>query len=175
MGTRTYNSARKRKYFRFALLCLIPGFGILVGIYLLFFAIFEFKSLKLVMTISTYMLVSCGLFAIFGKYLDYDMKYGVTNGAARALWVPDDLDAIVVRLAKYKNIYGNYPDSLPELQVLGSISIKDPLLTRNSKAHKSLYYYYQKKDTTYILFSSGIDAIPHTVDDIYPRRPNSVQ
>jgi hypothetical protein len=78
------------------------------------------------------------------------------------------LNGLVKELEFYKLKNGSYPDSLEQLPKNQDIfSIYDPLLSRRPGT-KDTKYNYRKTGDTYILFSSGIDRIPHTEDDIYP-------
>ena len=77
------------------------------------------------------------------------------------------LNSLVKDIEFYKTINGTYPDSLEQLTENNEIAyIHDPLLfqpgTKNTK------FNYQKIGNRYTLFSSGVDRIPNTSDDIYP-------
>ena len=162
---------RLRKFYYLSLLCLIPGFGILIGIVLLCYAIFVFRNLKLIFVILLTIGAGILLLKLDGYYLNRDLKYGKEHDNDFSLLAADDLDKIVQHLDLYKLQHGEYPDSLQQLQKQDpTLNIMDPLLGRNSAAHKFINYYYQRKDDSYILFSSGIDGIPNTKDDIYPRK-----
>lgn len=162
---------RLRKFYYLSLLCLIPGFGILIGIVLLCYAIFVFRNLKLIFVILLTIGAGILLLKLDGYYLSRDLKYGKEHDNDFSLLAADDLDKIVQHLDLYKLQHGGYPDSLQQLQKQDpTLNIMDPLLGRNSEAHKFINYYYQRKDDSYILFSSGIDGIPNTKDDIYPRK-----
>ena len=62
----------------------------------------------------------------------------------------------------YKIQNGEYPKTLNDLD---SYSIYDP--TQDSKGKNNCFNYKLIGDK-YLLFSSGIDRIPNTKDDIYP-------
>jgi len=163
---------RIRKFYYLSLLCLIPGFGILIGIVLLCYAIFVFRNLKLIFVILLTIGGGILLLKIDDYYLSQDMKYGKEHDSDFILLAADDLDKIVQHLDLYKLQHGVYPDSLQQLQKQDpTLNIMDPLLGRNSAAHKFINYYYQKNGDSYTLFSSGIDGIPHTKDDMFPRKP----
>jgi hypothetical protein len=79
------------------------------------------------------------------------------------------LDWIAVKLEDYKQKYGQYPDSLIQLKCeYPYVIITDPILSRNRTLHKFVGFYYTRHDDAYTLFSSGVDCIPNTSDDIYP-------
>jgi hypothetical protein len=164
-------SKYERKYFYLSLLRLLPGFGIIIGIVLMYHAIFSIKSSLLILAIIVGISINC-TFVIFNFYeLKQEQMYGIEAGNFMATMAQHDLDVIVSKLEKFNKINGEYPVTLKRLQnEFPGLSIEDPLLTRNASAHKFLEYYYQKKDSSYVLFSSGIDAIPNTNDDIFPRK-----
>lgn len=57
-----------------------------------------------------------------------------------------------------------YPDSLEQLLQFDKLAfISDPI-----SATDDVKFYYQRLDTGYILFSTGIDETPFTNDDIFP-------
>lgn len=166
------NNKRLRKFFYLSLLCLFPGFGILIGIVLLCYAIFVFRNLKLIFAILLAVGGGILLLKLDEHYLSQELKYGIDTGNGFSVLAEDDLDKIVQHLDLYKLQHGVYPDSLQQLKKQDpTLNIIDPLLGRNSAAHKFINYYYQKKDDSYVLFSSGIDGIPHTKDDLFPRKP----
>jgi Type II secretion system (T2SS), protein G len=159
------------KFYILSICCLIPAFGTILGIVLLFIAVFKFKSKMLFIVVFT-----ATIGGVIIGYISYvqernELKYGAFAGAVFSKFVAEDLGRIAKKLEKYKIKYGNYPDSLEQLRKDNrGISFKDPLLTRNSEAHKFLNYYYKKDGDKYLLFSSGIDCIPNTADDIYPNK-----
>lgn len=165
------NRPKIRKFYFLSLLCLFPLYGIIVGVILSCYAIFKFKSLPLFLTILGMTIGGWFVFKLDSYYLQQDLKYGKDVGNLFALQAADDLDQIAQRCEKYKLKYGNYPDSLQQLKKeYPSLEIMDPLLGRNSAAYKSINFHYEKKGQGYLLFSSGIDGIPNTSDDIYPRK-----
>jgi hypothetical protein len=160
-----------RKFYFLSLLCLFPGLGILIGIVLSYFAIFKFKSVALFLVILGMTVGGFFLIKVDSYYLRNRMRYGKDSENLDILLARDGLDEIAKSCESYKLKHGEYPDSLQQLKKENSfLSITDPLLDRNPKAHKFLNYYYKKTDQGYILFSSGVDGIPNTKDDIYPRK-----
>lgn len=151
---------------------MIPAFGIIIGIVLIFYAVFSFKSPRLFFTILATMLIGIGIMIADNNHLKHELEYGEDAAAAFSIIAADEIDIIVKKLEVYKLHEGQYPDSLEQLKmVFPEISIMDPLLGRNPKPHKSINYYYKRSGEKYILFSAGIDGIPNTQDDIYPRKP----
>ena len=103
--------------------------------------------------------------------MSQDMKYGqaTTNGFKYLSQI--FLDSLQVKVEMYKDYSGEYPDSLLELKkIFPTLVIEDPLLEANDMGTGRKNYYYLKKGDTYLLFSSGIDRIPYTKDDLFPRR-----
>jgi hypothetical protein len=162
---------RLKKFYYLSLLCLIPGFGILIGIVLLVYAIFVFRNVKLLFTILLAMAGGFLLIKVDSYYLEQDVRYGKDAENAFTLLSANGLDAIVQNLELYKLRYQQYPDSLQQLEKVNpELEIRDPLLRRNAKAHKFINFYYKKDGDKYVLFSAGVDGIPNTADDIYPRQ-----
>ena len=170
MSIKQAQNGKMRKFYYLSLLCLIPGLGIIVGIILACYAIFKFKSIKFFLTILLTTTGGIFLIEVDSYYLKQEMMYG--KDAERNFYklAVIELDEITRNLEHYKRKHGDYPDSLQQLKTENPLlSIVDPLLGRNPDAHKFLYYYYNKTAVGYRLFSSGVDGIPNTIDDIYPR------
>jgi hypothetical protein len=163
---------RLKKFYYLSLLCLFPGFGIIIGIVLLVYAVFVFKSIKLFCAILLTMTGGIALIKIDSYYLRRELMYGKATENLLAVQALNDLDDIVRNLELYKLRYQHYPDSLQQLEKQNpALVIKDPLLGRRPSAHKFVNFYYSRNDDKYILFSAGKDGIPNTTDDIYPRKP----
>ena len=170
MITASAKNEKIRKFYYLSLLCLFPGLGIIVGIILGCYAIFKFKSIKLFLVIALTTTGGIFLIKVDSYYLKQDLMYGKDNENLYFKMAADDLDEITQNLEHYKLKHGDYPDSFQQLEMENPLlSIKDPLLAKNPDAHKFLYFYYEKKEDSYTLFSSGRDGIPNTKDDIYPR------
>ncbi len=160
---------RLQKYKYASLLCLLPGFGLIIGLFLIFFAVFEFKSRSFILIILGEMAISVLFFILLKNDAEYQFHYSKESAVLFSREVVDDLNSIEQKLKDFKLKFGNYPDSLEQLEKeYPELHIKDPLSARNPKINKSVDYNYHSFDTTYLLFSSGIDAIPNTKDDIYP-------
>jgi len=67
---------------------------------------------------------------------------------------------LVNEVERYKTIFGVYPDSLAQLDRITDriVNLSDDFGRIN----------YSKIDSGYTIFSSGVDKIPNTKDDIYP-------
>jgi len=173
MNMKNANTQKKNKFFYLSFLCLIPALGILIGIFLLFFAVFEFKSKRLFFTTLITMAGGILLLKLDTAYLKHDLMYGKDAASGFAMVAANDLDVIAKELDLFKIRYGKYPDSLLELKKFyPEIHIRDPLLNRDKELlNSSDYYHYQNNGDKYILYSVGIDGIANTNDDIYPRKP----
>jgi hypothetical protein len=170
MNTTGERNKKVRKFYYLSLLCLIPGLGIIAGIILGCYAIFRFKSIKLFLTVVLTTTGGIVLIKADTYYLKREMMYGKDFENMAVIMAANDLDKITQNLEHYKLKHGDYPDSLQQLEMENPfLSIKDPLLARNREAHKFVYYYYRRTNNGYSLFSSGVDGIPNTKDDIYPR------
>jgi hypothetical protein len=170
MSTKGARNGKIRKFYYLSLLCLFPALGIVIGIILGCYAIFKFKSIRLFLTIVITTTVGIFLIMVDSYYLKRDQMYGKDTEKSFYKMAANDLDEITQNLEHYKLKHGDYPDSLQQLEMENPfLSIKDPLLARNPDAHKFLYFYYKKTAVGYSLFSSGVDGIPNTKDDIYPR------
>jgi len=167
-------SLRQQKFYAISIWCLIPFFGIIVAIILIFYAIFSLRSktflavilLEIVMNISiTY-------------YMEHEMDRKIIYSSPEL--VSNDLDNVVEKLELYKTRKGGFPESLQQLQKeFPTINIGDTLIWSTISKVKFGYYYYQRKGGKLILFSTGWDRIPFTEDDIYPhdalkRDPNII-
>jgi hypothetical protein len=166
-------SRREKKFYYLSLLCLIPGFGILIGIGLIFFAIFDFRSRRLFFFILASMAGGLILLKIDMWYFINRVPYFEDAVNGRVMLSADNLDSIDVKLKVYKERTGSYPDSLQELKkVFPNLRITDPILAFNQNLNKQAHeFHYKKEGNSYVLFSVGKDGIPNTADDIYPRRP----
>ena len=67
---------REKNFYYVSLLCLIPALGIAIGIFLLFFAVFDFKSKKLFFTILITMTGGLVILKLDTEYLKHDLMYG---------------------------------------------------------------------------------------------------
>lgn len=170
MQIKNSNQRRQKKFSRLSWLCLIPGFGILIGIVLIFYSILEFRSKALFFRVLATMAGGILIIVLDNAYLKHDLYYNADSDGDFAKLDARNLDDLAQTLERYRLKYGNYPDSLPQLKMeYPRVLIKDFLIDRRSEPYKFMYYYYTRKGENYILFSSGIDRIPNTADDIYPR------
>ena len=151
-----------RRYYKYAWLGIIPLYGFFVSLFIVFKGIFTYKNRILILVGLPGLLLNLLLFG----FAIYEIEF--TNKIQDDLYVitKQDLNRTQKDLESYKNLYGDYPDSLEELwEIDKGILIVDPMLpatTSNASLH------YKKFGANYNLFSVGRDGKPFTKDDIYP-------
>ena len=143
---------------------LIPLVGGFVGIGLIILGVFKYRDKKLIIIGTAALLFTVAIYSS----LFYITAYSDTVGKGTAKISEKFLNSLVKDIEYYKLKNGSYPDSLEQLRSNDDIvQIYDPILTRLPGA-KDTKFNYKKTGDTYILFSSGLDRIPNTKDDIYP-------
>ena len=143
---------------------LFPIIGAFIGIRLIYLGISKYKDKKLIkigiLAFSITVLFYIGQWLI-GSYT----YYGGYAWVDLSNW---ELNELVTKIESYKLRTGSYPDSLNQLLIFDStIHITDPIITRDPRL-KNKKYNYKNYQNSYVLFSSGLDQIPNTKDDIYP-------
>jgi len=142
------------------ILCLIPLVGALIGFGMIMFGIFQYRDKWVVFIGAIGILVT----VYFIKSNDLHSKSSIKNFAAGDKY---ELNDLVKQIEFYKLQNGVYPDSLKQIDVKGEmVIINDPILSLSEC--KNTLFNYHKIGNKYTLFSSGIDTIPNTADDIYP-------
>ena len=76
------------------------------------------------------------------------------------------MNSLIRDIEFYKLKNGFYPDSLTQLEN-DMLFLFDPIQTTQNGVN--IYYNFENLGDTYLLFSSGIDGVPHTADDIFPQ------
>lgn len=141
---------------------LIPLIGAFVGLGLISLGLFKYRDRKLV---RIGILATSFTIIVYGSLFIY-----MNSDSARRQWstaIPEQLSSLVKEIEFYKLQNGQYPDSLEQLLKNNKLVwIDDPLSARTFGDKKK--YNYQKANNHYILFSSGIDMIKNTSDDIFP-------
>lgn len=145
------------------LLGLIPLVGFFVGLGLLLFGIFKYKDRKL-----SIIGIACMLFTVV---IYYSLFYiGFKSDFGKNAWAQHSqiqLNTLIKNVEFFKLQYGQYPDSLQQLLNNNDfVIIDDPL--RMAAGSTPVYFNYKNLGDTYLLFSSGIDGIPDTKDDLFP-------
>ena len=142
---------------------LIPLVGAFVGIGLLLLGIFKYRDRKLIII---------GIAAFSFTVLIYSSIYFYFNYSTQArkdfsVFAQPAMDHLIKDIEFYKTEHGIYPDSLSQIIAEDKFaSIYDPIPGKQQINEGE--FYYKKLDRKYYLFSSGIDKVPFTSDDIFP-------
>jgi len=162
-GTTANYKKTKRPPYLLGILCLIPVIGAVVGIGLLLYGIFYYKDKWLIIIGALGPIITVGIFSL----MIYDAKHNPDIDKAFIQTSQMQLNELMKDVEFYKMQYGIYPDSLEQITKNNQIvNIHDFLQIQ--KGRKNTKYNYKKVDNKYYLFSSGIDGIPNTADDLYP-------
>jgi hypothetical protein len=142
--------------------CFIPILGFFVGIVLILLGIFQYKDKLLVVLGSLGIIFTIVLYSVLFPELwskkETDKQFA---GLSKTL-----LNSLVRDIEYYKLQNGKYPERLEQLQSSNPmVIIHDPLQAGNKANSK---YNYILVGDKYRLFSSGIDRVPNTKDDIFP-------
>ena len=147
------------------LLGFIPLIGAFVGFALILYGIFKYKD-KWLVTIGFGGIA----FTIFVySFMFYNVQFGAETRKGFAQISKSEVTSLIGNIEFYKLKHGAYPDSLEQIEAENQMAwINDPLQVTGDNDKKSTKFNYQKVGDHYYLFSSGIDRIPNTKDDIYP-------
>jgi len=156
------NKVNKPPYL-LGLLGFIPLVGFFVGIGLVLYSFIKYKDRKL-----TIIGLACILFSVLVYsslfYLGFKSESGKKGWAKHSKII---LNSLIKHVEYYKLENGVYPESLIQLKSKNDpVSIEDPTQSINNR--KNVYFNYNNLGQKYQLFSSGLDGIPNTKDDIYP-------
>ena len=156
--------SQNRPSYLIGLACFIPLIGAFIGVWLLISGIFNYKN-------KWFIIMGIGGIA-FTVTIYSSLYFYVNSESNRKTFAPlfqGQLNTLMKEVEFYKLQHGVYPDSLGQLKFDDkSISIGDQLQSMNDKV-KNKNYNYKKIGNKYYLFSSGVDGIPNTTDDIYPK------
>jgi hypothetical protein len=143
---------------------LIPLVGGFVGIGLILLGIFKYRDKKLIVIGTAALLFTVILYSL----LFYETEYSDAAGKRISKLSQDALNSLVMDIEFYKQKNRVYPDNLEQVKAINKLAwIHDPLQSIGAKT-KETKFNYKKYGDKYLLFSSGIDKIPNTKDDIYP-------
>lgn len=151
---------KEKPPYAMGLLGFIPLVGAIVGVALILYGIIKYKD-KWLIAIG----VAGIAFSIFvyGSLFYYG-EHGKVFKEGFAEMDKGTLNTLVKEIEFYKIQNGQYPDKLYQLNIKDQFTnLVDPL--SSGKSQQFNYHLIGKK---YQLFSSGIDEIPNTIDDIYP-------
>lgn len=162
-GTAAIPKTSKKPPYLLGILCLIPMIGAIVGIGLLLYGIFYYKDKWLIIIGALGLIITVGIFSL----MSYDVKHNPDIDKSFIQTSQMQLNDLMKDVEFYKMQNGVYPDRLEQISTENArVSIDDFLQVR--KERKNTKYNYQKVGDNYYLFSSGIDGIPNTTDDLYP-------
>jgi len=158
------DQAKARRIAPWGFVGLLPNFGVIAGIVLLYQGIVKYKSRLLIIIGVADILFTIVFWAV--------IQHWVFNGP---VFIKLDkemsqkmLNTVFKSVEFYKIQHGHYPDSLKQIEdIQGYVWISDPLPHKGGSS-KGSNYYYQKTGDKYWLFSVGEDGQPFTADDIYP-------
>jgi Type II secretion system (T2SS), protein G len=155
-----------------SLLCFIPILGIFIGVLLIFLGVLHYRDKIVVIAGALGVIISISIFSYLNISLTNSTLKSPEFKKALAWSAQTQLDNLIKEIEFYKLQKGAYPGSLQQLNSKGTLnSIYDPIQFEN-QGRKNTVYNYHKLGDKYLLFSSGIDGIPNTKDDIYPNLNN---
>lgn len=142
------------------LLGIIPLVGFFIGAGLVLYGIFKYKDRKLILIGAGCMfftiIVYSGLY-----YVGFKSDFGKQGWAQHAQM---QLNTLIKHIEFYRLENGHYPGSLKQLET------KDEFIFLTAPTQSlSTYYNYKNLGNKYLLYSSGVDQIANTKDDIYPK------
>lgn len=162
MNNESFNKKSKPPYL-IGLLCLIPIFGAFVGLGLLLYGVIKYKD-KLLSIIGV---IGIAWSIIIYSLLFYQVKYSKSFKNGREGITQLHLNSLVKNIEFYKLEHGQYPDSLQ--QVLDEDKLATVYDLIQSTPNSSEMFTYKKMGKKYLLFSTGLDGISNTKDDLYPQ------
>jgi hypothetical protein len=158
------NRPKPGALYALGILCLLPLIGFFAGVVFLILGIVHYKdkwfslmgAFGIVWTIAIYSsLFYVGFYSSFGK-----------NNFAKLS--QQNLNGLVSEIEFYKIQHGNYPDSLKQLSSNNKFIFIHDVIPGKSLGGNDLYN-YEKRGDKYVLFSSGVDGVPYTKDDLFPQ------
>lgn len=158
----TYRTNGKHLY-AWGFLGLIPGWGVLAGLFLLNKGMNFYSNKKLI-------LIGCVAILFTPVIILLLFSTSTFNYGPVSDFTEQQINTLVEKIEFYKLQYNKYPDSLEEIQRINDLTfINDPMshLSKNGQT-----FQYKKINDKYTLFSVGKDGEPNTNDDIYPNITN---
>jgi len=147
-----------------SLLGFVPSVGLPIGLGLILYGIFEYKSKKLIATGISCMLLATLIFSSF-YYI------GLKSDFAKNIWEEQAqlrLNHLADNIEHYKSAKGHYPDNLRELTNYDeTVPVNDPMVSIGKG--KKINFYYKNLGLAYSIYSAGKDEIPNTKDDLFPK------
>ncbi len=153
-----------RHLYYWGLIGLLPNFGAIAGLILLYKGLFNYKDKKLVIIGIADILFTILFWLVF----TYEMNNGSGFADSDAKFAQTQVNVLVKNIEFWKIQNGSYPDNIKQIENLEQfIWVNDPFLKTNSDDAKNFFHYYKIRDK-YTLFSVGKDRLANTSDDIYP-------
>lgn len=156
--------SRTKKNYWYGIFVIIPLVGFVVGILLLRKGIILKDNILRYMGVTGILLTIAFYASVFyyGNYSNHGRQMKVALTRMEITRTMKDIEIFKIEL-------GYYPDNLQELLMENRrVQVVDPL-SEHFFSRESKWFNYKKIDTAhYTLFSSGLDAIPNTTDDVYP-------
>jgi YcxB-like protein/type II secretion system (T2SS) protein G len=148
-----------RNLYYWGLVGFIPNFGVIAGIVLIIKG-FQYNKM---------MLMLIGIGDILFTFFFWTFLFPSFNSGGFKDISQMNLTSLVKNVEFYKLQHGQYPDSLQQLLTDDkSAPIYDDIQAGMLKRKLPLYNYKRLGDK-YVLFSSGLDGVPNTKDDFYPK------
>jgi hypothetical protein len=142
---------------------LIPLVGGFVGIGLILLGIIKYRDKKLILI----GIAALSFTVIAYSSLIYYFSYSEKARKDFSVFTQPQMNNLIKNIEFYKVEYGTYPENLNQLAKEDKfVQINDPMPQGQKINHSE--FYYKKLNQKYYLFSSGVDNIPFTSDDIYP-------
>lgn len=152
--------AKPKPPYWIGIFCLIPVAGAALGLVLILYGILKYKDKWLILIGAAGVVITITFTCLTGTIEHF---FAADKGFVELDKMT--LNSLVKEIEFYKIQHGSYPDSLQQLDTKNQlINTFDPL---SSGKRNTNFNYYRIKNR-YILFSSGIDQIAGTRDDIYP-------
>ena len=144
---------------------LIPLIGGFVGLGLIVLGLFKYRDRKLILIGFVALLPTVLIYGSMIYYFQFSEQYRKDYSQ----FCQPQMNDLIKHIEFYKTEHGSYPDSLEQLTVdkYALVIITDPILFNDQTRNRGRYY-YKNLGNHYTLFSSGIDRVPYTGDDIFP-------
>jgi len=160
-----FNRIIKKPHYRIGLFCLIPVAGAVAGIIFIVDGISKYKDKWFIIMGFAGIVYNISIAFILFSTLNLGNAFRAQFvGAAQV-----QLNGLMKDVEFYKIKNGVYPDSLVQVSQDDPNAMIDDPLQSDGNSKNSTKYNYQRVGTHYYLFSSGMDNIPDTRDDIYPQ------
>ena len=142
---------------------LIPLIGGIAGIILIILGAFKYRDRKLIFIGFAAFTFTVLIYSSIYYYFNYSQS----AKKSFASFAQPAMNNLLKNIEFYKTEHRGYPQKLTDLLKEDKlVQIFDPIPGKPKSNNGE--FYYKKLDTTYYLFSAGIDRKPFTSDDIFP-------